>query len=241
MAIEKFSGKFTSEANGCTVLVNSTIQNIDDLHVLGLYTYLCSKPDSWQPNYKELMTHFHLTKTTTYKYLNKMISLGLMSKKEVREKGRFAYVHYFVHLHPIGVVSKKDESESLINSDVSPFPKKWDPVQPETVIPETYKTKKDLENKDNKNNVVSGTETTNHGGEKNLSPKTEPSYQPFIHVWNQQAAHPEAEMKRVRPGTTKVTNKIIKRIKEIQKLWPELNKLDDYHVVDSVDFTPALF
>ena len=142
MAIEKFSGKFTNEANGCTTLINSTIQNITDLNVLGLYTYLCSKPDSWEPNYKEIMNHFKLTKTTTYKYLNKMIELGLMSRKEVREKGRFSYTHYFVHLRPIEPFPKKWESvEDHINIDVSPFPKKWDPVQPETVIPETYKTK----------------------------------------------------------------------------------------------------
>jgi hypothetical protein len=77
-----------------------------------------------------------------------------MSKTEVREKGRFAYVHYFVHLRPIEPFPKKWETAtSPVNTDDSPFPKKWDPVQPETVIPETYKTKiykqqREVENKE---------------------------------------------------------------------------------------------
>ncbi len=142
MAIEKFRGKFTNEANGCTTLINSTVQTILDINVLGLYAYLCTKPDTWQPNPKEIMSHFGLTKTTTYKYLNKLLDLGLMTKTEIREKGRFACTHYFVHLHPQPPFPKKwDTVETTENIGPSPFPKKWDPVPPDTVIPNTYKTK----------------------------------------------------------------------------------------------------
>lgn len=151
MAVEKFKGRFTNEANGCTTLINSTIQGITDITVLGLYTYLCSKPDSWEPNHKELMSHFGLTKTTTYKYLNKLLDLGLMTKKEIREKGRFFSMHYFVHLHPQLPFPKKWETAEVHEkTGDEPFPKKWDPVPPETVIPNSYKTKIYIQNKEGK-------------------------------------------------------------------------------------------
>lgn len=167
MAIEKFKGRFTNEANGCTTLVNETIQNISDLMVLGLYTYLCTKPDTWEPNYKEIMSHFKLTKTTTYKYLNKMLDLGLMSKVEVREKGRFAYVHYFVHLRFMTPFPKKWEAvKAPLNIELSPFPKKWDPVPPETVIPETYITKRSTKQRSKKTNTFINTKIKKESAKK---------------------------------------------------------------------------
>jgi len=143
MSIEKFKGKFTNESNGCTTLINSTIQNIKDFTVLGLYVYLCSKPDSWEPNYKELMFHTTYSKGKVYKLLNKLIELNLMTVQVVREKGRFLHNHYFIHLHPLKPFLENEEMDtSLINTDVSPFPQKRDPIQPETVKMETYITKR---------------------------------------------------------------------------------------------------
>ncbi len=72
MSIEKFSGQFKNESRGCTVLVNSTIQSIKEFDVLGLYVYLCSKPESWAPNVQEIMNHTGYSKQKTYRLINKL-------------------------------------------------------------------------------------------------------------------------------------------------------------------------
>lgn len=122
MAIEKFKGKFTNQANDCTTLLNKTIQDLKDYCLTGLYAYLCTKPDTWEPNYKELMNHGNCSKTKIYKLLNKLIELNLITVETIRDKkGKFKFNHYTVLLSPNSPFPKKWEMDTK-----NPFPKKWE-------------------------------------------------------------------------------------------------------------------
>lgn len=145
MSIEKFNGKFSSEANGVTVLINSVVQSIKDFSVLGIYTYLASKPDTWEPNAKELMKHTGYSKDKIYRLINALLAEGLMTVKTVREQGRFLHFSYTIHLHKQPVPENKEMA-------CTPFPEKQDPAQPVPENKEAYKTKNtSLERKELKN------------------------------------------------------------------------------------------
>jgi hypothetical protein len=148
MSIEKFSGTFSSEANGVTVLVNSVIQSIKDIGVLGLYTYLASKPDTWEPNAKEIMRHFEFSKDKVYRLINALIKEGLMSMKEIRDKGKFAHYSYTIHLHRQPRPENQETVEKSFNNSkksnnndtectCSPCPEK-----PDAENKDTYKEKR---------------------------------------------------------------------------------------------------
>lgn len=162
MSIEKFSGKFSSEAKGVTVLVNSVVQSIKDFNVLGLYVYLASMPDTWKPNAKELMKHTSFSKNKIYRLISALIAEGLMTVKEIREKGRFSSYHYTVHLHRQSC-PQNEESANLPYSSVSePCPQKPDADLPDTVFWDTYKTNTNIQNKEvNKTTTTSGNPAQN--------------------------------------------------------------------------------
>ena len=126
MSIEKFSGQFKNESRGCTVLINETIQSIKDFSVLGLYAYLCSKPETWEPNVLEIMRHTGYSKQKTYRLITALLSVGLMTKVAIRNKGRFTHFQYTIHLHPQGI---------------SPVPKKQEVEIQEVENEDAYKTK----------------------------------------------------------------------------------------------------
>lgn len=111
MSVEKFSGQFKNETKGCTVVINSTIQSIKEFDVLGLYVYLCSKPESWQPNAKEIMHHTGYSKDKTYRLINRLLDMGLMTARAIREKGRFLHYEYTIHLHAQGFSSLPENQE----------------------------------------------------------------------------------------------------------------------------------
>lgn len=138
MSIEKFSGTFSSEANGVTVLVNSVIQSIKDIGVLGLYTYLASKPDTWEPNAKEIMRHFNFSKDKVYRLINALIKERLMTMEEIRDKGKFSQYSYTIHLHRQPLPENQD---TVINTDISPCPEKPDAENKETYIYKRVKNK----------------------------------------------------------------------------------------------------
>jgi len=133
--IEKFSGDFSKEDHGCSILINQTMNNIRDLDAAGMYSYLSCRPKTWKINVKHLMAHFKCGKDKIYSTLTKLIELGLLTVLHKREKGKFTKPFYMLHLQqPQGF---------------SPCPEKPDTVQPDTEKPDTYKTKK-LENKESK-------------------------------------------------------------------------------------------
>lgn len=135
MSIEKFSGTFSSEANGVTVLINSVIQSIKDFSVLGLYTYLASKPDTWEPNYKELMRHTGYSKDKIYRLINALLTERLMTAIEYRDKGKYLKKHYTIHLHR----QPFPENKEMVNE--KPFPEKPFPENKETYKTKTVKNK----------------------------------------------------------------------------------------------------
>lgn len=158
MSIEKFSGRFKNEARGCTVIINSTIQAVTKFDVLGLYVYLCSKPETWAPNAKELMRHTGCSKEKIYRLIKDLLATGLMTVCERREGGRFAHYEYTVHLHPVTPCPKNQDTVDL-DLD-SPCPGFTDTVKPDAVNQDAYK-EKTIERKD-RNKEVEGKSVDTH-------------------------------------------------------------------------------
>lgn len=109
MSIEKFSGQFKNHSRGCTVVLTKTVQEIKDFDVLGLYVYLCSKPESWSPNALELMNQTGYGKNKIYRLINALLNLGLMTVRKIRKAGKFVEFEYTVHLFPVSPVLQKPE------------------------------------------------------------------------------------------------------------------------------------
>src|SRR3990167_9194936 len=93
MSIEKNTPNFLrQEELFYTVLINDTIEVIQDAFALGLYVYLSSKPPQWIICKKQLMNHFSVGRdviNAKFKYLQ---DLGLLEVKSVRdEAGRITH------------------------------------------------------------------------------------------------------------------------------------------------------
>jgi hypothetical protein len=140
MSIEKFTGSFEKEESGCTIIINQTIQSIKDCAVLGVYVHLLSRPPGWNINAKNLIDHFGSSKKKIYGILNKLIEMRLLHRWQSKENGKFKKYHYTLFLKPY------DQLEFLPR-----------PLFADTVNGDTYKTKKDLQNKDNTISVPSET------------------------------------------------------------------------------------
>ncbi len=198
MSIEKFSGQFRNESRGCTVLINETVQAILDFSVLGLYTYLCSKPETWEPNVIEIMRHTGYSKQKTYRLINALLVLRLMTKKAIREKGRFTHFQYTIHLHPQGL---------------SPVPKKQEVEKQEVENEDAYKTK-NLQNKEK--DIISESIDSQKTTQKNKVNKTYESIKEFIDIWNEVAV-PNGNAKQ---GTEKRSVAAIARnLQAIKEHW----------------------
>lgn len=130
--IEKYKGNFNDVDGGCTVLHTKAIQSLTNPVNLAIYTYLASKPPEWEINIKELMSHFRIGKNKTYKAINDLILIGLITRVEIRSKGQFLDYAYYLHLSPI---PKNRET-------VSPIPQKPVPGLPVPENRETYKEEK---------------------------------------------------------------------------------------------------
>jgi hypothetical protein len=140
--IEKFSGSFSTEQQGCSIFINSTINLITDGFALGVYAYLMCRPPGWELNAKQLANHFGCNKSKIYKHLSFLKNIGLMTCKSIREKGKFSSLHYTVHLSPKSVKSQSQQG-------ISPRMEKSDVVTSYVEKVDTYKTK-NIQNKDNK-------------------------------------------------------------------------------------------
>ncbi len=100
--IEKFKGKFDEVEGGCTVIHTKSIQLLNKIENLSVYTYLCSKPQNWIINAEEISKHFNLGIKKVYKALKDLILIGLIEKIEIREKGQFVKHLYRLYLSPLG-------------------------------------------------------------------------------------------------------------------------------------------
>lgn len=139
--IEKFKGNFKKEKGGCTVSLNETTQSIRNPFEYAIYHYLLSKPPEWKVNVKELMNHFNLGKNKVYFCLNNLMLRNLVKKIEIREKGKFVDLIYYLYLKPF----------PEFGETVQPFPRLSEAAEPEAVNGETYKEKKtSLERKEDK-------------------------------------------------------------------------------------------
>ena len=98
MAIEKFSGKFSKEDGGCTIVINETINSIRNDSALALYTYLSCRPNDWKLNIKQLMEHFEWGENKAYKTIKYLIKNLLLKKTEHRIKGKFVEHEYMLML-----------------------------------------------------------------------------------------------------------------------------------------------
>jgi hypothetical protein len=153
--IEKFTGSFSKEDGGCTTIINSTINAIHDGFSCGVYTYLLCRPPNWDLNPKQLASHYDCNKDKIYKTLILLQEMGLLTREDIREKGKFIKFHYIIHLHP------KASVKSQLNKGFSPVPEKPELEKPDMVFPDTYKTK-NIQNKDNKKTTTTGkTEKSN--------------------------------------------------------------------------------
>ena len=132
--IEKFKGKFKEIDGGGTILFTKTIQSIRNPNDLAIYVYLASKPDEWNVNIKELMTHFiKMGRDKVYKCLNDLCLIGLMERKEKRNKsGKFLEYQYFLYLKPVPCFQELNK----------PLPDLPDPGLPLPENTDTYKTKR---------------------------------------------------------------------------------------------------
>lgn len=160
--IEKFEGEFEKEESGCSILINSTVNYIKDLDVLGLYCYLSCRPPKWRIHPKHLIKNFNCGKDKIYRLLGDLVSLGLLVVTEVREKGRFKGTKY-----------------KLLTKPSLPCPDSPCPEKPDTENKDAYKTKKE------KNKEVKTTTTnTIQDSPPDNSPTTESSSYFFKEVVN---------------------------------------------------------
>jgi predicted transcriptional regulator len=141
--IEKFTGSFSTQKGGCTIIVNSTINSITNVHALSVYAYLICRPDTWQLNARQLASHLNCGRNTIYKALTYLMDMNLLTREDIREKGKFLKSHYILYDKP------------QLDKGISPCPSTRD-----TVRRDAYKTK-NIQNKDYK------TTTTTQDSDKN--------------------------------------------------------------------------
>ena len=99
--IEKYEGSFDQDDLGVTQIPTETIKTIKNFTQLALFTFLASCSKDWRLNAKHLATHFDCNKETIYKTIDALIELGLLSRTQIRNKGKFVRFHYRLSLRQI--------------------------------------------------------------------------------------------------------------------------------------------
>lgn len=193
MSIEKFTGNFSKEDGGVSIMINKTVQSLTNGTMCAVYCYLLTKPNDWKINPQEIMTHFKVGKGKVYPALKGLIELKLLKRDEIREKGKIVRYDYTLFLKP------------YINITHEPLPD-----LPHAALSHTenthYTKKRDLQNKEVTKNTIS---------ETNVSPsaiKQQIQTQEIIDISNQVCP----EWPEIRKIDDKFKNKIIKMRKE----WP---------------------
>ena len=168
MSIEKWRGSFSRELGGITPVINKTIQAITDSSLLAVYIYLLTKPQDWEINAKEIMNHFGFSKDKMYRLLNVLIDIKLLTREEIREKGKFAKYHYVLFLKPCASI------------ELSPCPDLRDAAERDAVNKDTYKEKK----KQRKELTKDISESTDSQKTKAINSRNE-DLVPIINIWNE--------------------------------------------------------
>jgi hypothetical protein len=140
--IEKFAGSVSKEDGGFTTLINSSLRSIPDGFAAGVYAYLLCLPPNWELHPAQIANHYNCNKAKIYNALLLLRKLGLLTREDIREKGKFVKFHYTVHLR-----TKCEKSQ--LDKGFSPVLKKPELVKPELINQDTYKIK-NIKNKDNK-------------------------------------------------------------------------------------------
>ncbi len=83
MTIEKFTGSFSKEDSGCTILVNETVRLITDPEVLGVYCYMLTFANSGGIKFKKIMNHFKINKERLSIILQELIEITLVIEDEI--------------------------------------------------------------------------------------------------------------------------------------------------------------
>ena len=212
MTIEKFTGHFNNEANGVTILVNNTVQLLDNAAALGVYAYLLTKPDDWKIHPKEIMRHFKMGKDKAYALLNELIDAGLLTRTEIKEDGKFKGNLYCLYLKPV---------------ELSPCPGKPDAVTPDEVNQDTYKEKKVL-NKEIKLLLC----------DLEKSPKNNNAFSPITPQEVVDAYHkalPDS------PEIRSIDDELAEQLKQMMEKWPKYQKDGDPFSINSfLDYLQAL-
>lgn len=141
--IEKFDGSFKNEEKGVTIIPNINFDEINDAAALGVYMYLLSRPKEWNLNPTQLGKHFGYGRDKTHKILLYLMENGYLTKTLVKEKGKFAASHYYVHLHKITNNSLCIQNEDPVTEntvDGNTVDEISVARKPSTANPTTYKT-----------------------------------------------------------------------------------------------------
>jgi hypothetical protein len=115
--IDKYSGTFEQDELGVTQIPTATIQSLNDFTLLSLFTFLASCPSTWKLNAKHLSTHFNCNKDKIYAAIDKLIELTLLTRTQIRDKGKFVRFHYRIHLRPRDGVLPRLEKPDTVNPD----------------------------------------------------------------------------------------------------------------------------
>lgn len=160
--IDKFDGSFEKEESGVTIFINQTVNLIKDLDAGGLYMYLLCRPPTWKLNIKHLTDLFDCGKNKIYRILDILISLKLLTRIEIRQKGKFQEYKYRIHLRP-----KTDQKVQVL-----PVPQKPEAAKPDTVFEDTYKTNiLPLKNKEDITTTTEPVVVVKISDSNNLSPQ----------------------------------------------------------------------
>lgn len=129
-SVDKFDGPMEHEESGCTIIINSSINMIEDMDAQGLYTYLLCRPPTWKVNIKHLCARYKCGKTKIYSAFDTLIALKLISRTELRNKGKFLHYKYKIFLRP----------QIEHSAQLTPVPQKPDAVKPDAINEDAYKT-----------------------------------------------------------------------------------------------------
>lgn len=171
--IDKFSGSFKKVTMGGTVMLNYPIHLIlsgpRGADVLGAYTYLCSLSPDWELNIKHFSKMMGWNKDKGYKVIKILIGHKLITKTDLKEKGKYGESCYRVHFQPtdpitlepipyeiydnVAYLKPKNQLENFSKiQHILPDPVQPDTGKPDTEIPYTVKTDTYITNINNINN-----------------------------------------------------------------------------------------